>query len=139
MIPTIRASARIVKDVDPYSSEVYQKALTQGVAHALGTGTPGGNRNIFLFSHSSVNFYEASRYNSVFYLLHRLEPGDPIEIYYRGEKYVYLVSDKKIVEAEAVSYLTNPLPSETLTLMTCWPPGTTLKRLVIQASPLPLD
>ncbi|HLD24374.1 MAG TPA: sortase [Patescibacteria group bacterium] len=134
VIPKLGANAKVMANVDPYNSREYQVALTKGVAHAKGTGTPGVHGNIFLFSHSSVNFYEASRYNSVFYLLTKLEAGDDIEVYYQGTKYVYTVIDKKTVLPTAVEYL-KPLGAgrETLTLMTCWPPGTTYKRLLIIA------
>lgn len=135
IVPKIRAAAKVVRNVDPYNSSVYQRALTQGVAHAKGTAFPGEGRNIFLFSHSSVNFFEASRYNSIFYLLHKLEIGDEIIVYYEGEPHTYQVTSKKTVAPDAVEYL-QAGKTEKLTLMTCWPPGTTFKRLLIQAEPI---
>lgn len=131
VIPKISANAKVIPNVNPYNSTVYQVALTQGVAHALGTGFPGYTGNVFLFSHSSVNFYEANRYNSVFYLLYKLEKGDEIDIYYGGEKFKYSVTEKKIVDATDVKYLGNFGSGQTITLMTCWPPGTTFKRLLV--------
>src|SRR3989339_1959994 len=41
VIEKIGASASIVKSVDPYNSQTYQKALRDGVAHAKGTRLPG--------------------------------------------------------------------------------------------------
>lgn len=137
LVPKIRATASIIKNVNPYDSKAYQSALTKGVAHATGTAFPGQNKNIFLFSHSSVNFYEAAQFNSVFYLLHKMEKGDEIQVYYQGNLYNYTVSSKSIVNSESVAYLENSGNSEKLTLMTCWPPGTTFKRLIIQAEPVP--
>jgi len=139
VIPKILANAKVVDNVDPYNSQAYQIALTRGVAHAQGTAYPGHAGNIFIFAHSSSNWFTANRYNSVFYLIDKLEKGDEVDLYYKSKKYVYRVFEKKIVEASAVSYLTGrlkPTPTEDtsiLTLMTCWPPGTTLKRLIIQA------
>lgn len=134
VIPKIGANAKVIANVDPYDSRVYQRALTQGVAHAKGTGLPGQAGNIFLFSHSSVNFYEASRYNSVFYLLTKLEEGDGIELWYNGTKYAYVVMKKTVVPPTSVEYLKPLEPGrETVTLMTCWPPGTTYKRLLVIA------
>lgn len=142
IIPKILANAKVVANVDPYDSKAYQAALTKGVAHAAGTAFPGHAGNTFIFAHSSVDWYIANRYNSVFYLLHKLEKGDEIDMYYKGKKFVYKVTDKKYVEASDVSYLNSsysglinqtPTDTSTLTLMTCWPPGTTLKRLIIQA------
>ena len=133
VIPKLGANARIIPNIDPYDSAVYQKALTQGVAHATGTVFPGSVGNVFLFSHSSVNFYEANRYNSIFYLLYKLEIGDEINLYYKGEKFVYRVTEKKTVNPKDVSYLTGQTTKKVVTLMTCWPPGTTTKRLLVIA------
>ena len=134
VIPKIGANAAIVPNVDPHDSNIYQVALTKGVAHAKGTAMPGQPGNIFLFSHSSVNFYEAVRYNSIFYLLTKLEFGDEINLYYQGNKYSYKVTSKTIVPATSVQYLKGlGNGRQTVTLMTCWPPGTTYKRLLVIA------
>ncbi len=134
VIPKIGANAVIVPDVNPYDSREYQVALTRGVAHAKGTAKPGSQGNVFLFSHSSVNFYEATRYNSVFYLLSKLEDNDTILLYFDDAKYTYRVTRKNTVSPKAVEYLTNKgNGKETVTLMTCWPPGTTYKRLIVSA------
>lgn len=133
VIPKIGANAAVVANVDPYDSHQYQVALTRGVAHARGTVFPGEPGNIFLFSHSSANVIDAARYNSIFFLLTKLEKDDEIILYYKNEKFRYTVTEKKIVEASAVSYLSPRSTGKTLTLMTCWPPGTTFKRLLVIA------
>jgi len=134
IIPKILANARVVDNVDPYNSKEYQWALTKGVAHARGTSYPGRVGNIFIFAHSSSNWFTANQYNSVFYLVSKLEKGDEIDLYFKKQKYVYEVIEKKIVEAGAVQYLSNTAGNTSiLTLMTCWPAGTSLKRLIIQA------
>ena len=132
VIPKIGANAKVVANVDPYDAKVYQRALTEGVAHAKGTAFPGQPGNIFIFSHSSATFFEASRYNSVFYLLSKMEQGDEIILAYREELYTYRITDKRIVASSDVSYLSGASPEPTLTLMTCWPPGTTFKRLIVR-------
>jgi LPXTG-site transpeptidase (sortase) family protein len=133
VIPKINANAKIIPQVDPYDSQIYQVALTKGVAQAKGTAYPDQIGNMFLFSHSSVNLLEATRYNSIFYLLSKLEKKDEIDIYYKGSKYKYKVTDIKTVDPKAVSYLSSKSDVGTLTLMTCWPPGTTFERLLIIA------
>ncbi len=134
VIPKLGANARIIANVDPYDSVAYQKALTRGVAHARGTSVPGAMGNIFLFAHSSENFYNALTYNSIFYLINKLEAGDAIDLYYHKTKFTYTVTGKKFVDAKDVSYLQLQGDSKTLTLMTCWPPGTNSQRLLIFAS-----
>lgn len=130
--------ARVVPNVDPFNSRVYQLALTQGVAHAAGTGLPGEGKNIFLFAHSSGNPLDAARYNSIFYLLYKLTPGDTLTLTRAGQVYSYQVESLAKVNADQVSYLDPLSDGETLTLMTCWPPGTTLKRLIVVAKPVSL-
>lgn len=133
VIPKIGANAKVVPDVDWQDARVYQRALTRGVAHAKGTARPGEPGNIFIFSHSGVDFFEANRYNALFYLIDKLQSGDEIAILYRKETFTYRVTEKKIVAAESVEYLKGEADRKTLTLMTCYPAGTTLKRLVVIA------
>lgn len=133
VIPKIGANSKIIKDVDPYNSYVYQVALTKGIAQAKGTVTPDKIGNMFLFSHSSVNLLEATRFNSIFYLLSKLEKSDEVYIYYKDTKYKYKVTDIKIVDAKDVSYLSGKSDKKTLILMTCWPAGTNYKRLLVIA------
>lgn len=136
-VPKINANAKIIPNVDPFNSVEYQKALTKGVAHAKGSAFPGDGRNIFLFSHSSVNLVDALRYNSVFYLLSKLTKGDSIYVYYRSMRYTYTVADVRKVPADAINYLFRVPETETVTLMTCWPPGTSAQRLIVIAERQP--
>jgi len=133
VIPKIGENSAVIPNVDPANDREYQKALTKGVAHARGTSFPGQPGNVFIFSHSSADLFQANRYNSVFYLLNKLESGDSVYLFYNQEKFKYLVNDKKIVDAKAVEYLKNSKEGKTLTLMTCWPPGTSLRRLILTA------
>ncbi|KKU44983.1 MAG: Lpxtg-site transpeptidase (Sortase) family protein [Microgenomates group bacterium GW2011_GWC2_46_7] len=138
VIEKIGAMAPIVQDVNSQDSGQYQRALTRGIAHAAGTSLPGQGGNIFLFAHSSANPLDASRFNSVFYLVHHLEIGNEIQVWYQGQKHVYSVTSKRIVSPTDIAYLNPPSSDEQLTLMTCWPPGTTFKRLIVVAKPLAL-
>lgn len=133
VIPKINANTKVVQNVDPYNSSVYQYALTKGVAHALGTATPDTFGNTFIFAHSAGNWYQANQYNAVFYLLNKLVSEDQIFIYYQNKKYTYLVKEIKFVSPTEVKFMNQDLSKHQLTLMTCWPPGTTLKRLVVIA------
>jgi sortase A len=133
IIPKIFVNSKVFPDVDPENSAVYQRILTKGVAHVLGTAHPGESGNVFIFAHSGQDFFQAERYNAVFYLLTKLEKGDEITIFYKGDKFIYSVSDKKVINANEVSYLNNIPGKNTLTLMTCWPAGTAWKRLIVQA------
>lgn len=136
VIPKIGAVAPVFADVDPLDPKKYLPVLKKGVAHAKGTAFPGELGNTYLFAHSTDAFYNVGRYNAVFYLLGKLKKGDEIEIYYKGEKIKYGVNEVKVVEPTAIKYLGKIDDGRTLTLQTCYPPGTTLKRLVVVASQL---
>jgi len=136
VIPKIGANSSVVAHVDPNDAGVYQLALSKGVAHAQGSVLPGEPGTVFLFAHSSVNFFEAQKYNSIFYLLHWLQPTDTVEIFYHNKQYIYGVTSVEFVDPNRVEYLYQYQPEEQLVLMTCWPPGTTLKRLLVVAKRL---
>jgi sortase A len=133
VIPKLGINVKVIKNVDPFNSIVYQEALTRGVAHAKGSSLPGQAGNVFIFSHSSQNFIEALKYNSIFYLISKLKIGDEIDIFYDNNEYRYHVTDKKIVDPTNISYLNNNSKDKTLTLMTCYPPGTNFMRYIITA------
>lgn len=133
VIPKIGANAKVLPNIDAGNEKIYLAALNQGVAHALGTAFPGEGGHIFLFAHSTDYFWNVGTYNAIFYLLNKLEKNDEINIFYQGQRYLYRVIGKKIVSPSQVEYLTSKTNKEFLTLQTCWPPGTTLKRLLVFA------
>lgn len=135
IIPKIGANAKIFPNIDPGNPETYLSVLKDGVAHAAGTVFPGVSGNIYLFAHSTDAFWNVGRYNAIFYLLKELEKGDEIDVFFMGVRHIYRVVDKLIVAPSQVHYLTEMTPYEQLSLQTCWPPGTTLKRLIILAKP----
>ncbi len=133
VVPKIAANARIIANVNPADEKEYLDKLRFGVAHAAGTYFPGDGGNIFLFAHSTDYVWNISTYNAVFYLLYKLEAGDEINLFHRGRRYVYIVESSKKVNPDEVEYLTRQSDEELLTLQTCWPPGTTLQRLLVFA------
>lgn len=137
VIPKIGASAKIIPNVDPTDPNSYLPALKQGVAHAKGTVFPGMNGTVYLFAHSTDNFWDVGRYNAVFYLLKDLSKGDQITIFFENKRYDYSVTNSIIGDASDVSYLekSHKTPQQ-LILQTCWPPGTTWKRIFVTAKPV---
>lgn len=133
VIPKIGANARIQANVNAADEKIYLEALRRGVAHAEGTAFPGEGGHIFLFAHSTDYIWNLGSYNAVFYLLYKLENDDEVNIFYKGQRYTYKVTGREIVNPDQVDYLTRKTDREFITLQTCWPPGTTLKRLLIFA------
>ncbi len=137
VIPKIGATSKIFPNVDPTQESAFLPILQKGIAHAAGSVFPGMAGNIYLFAHSTDNFWDVGRYNAVFYLLKDLSAGDSVIVFFEGRRHNYTVSDSKIIDPQDVSYLVNSQKTgqERLILQTCWPPGTTWKRLLIIARP----
>ena len=105
------------------------------------TALPGQKGNAAFFGHSSNNIFNPGQYKFAFLMLNELVAGDTFYITYNKTAYAYTVYDKKIVAATAVDIL-NPVPEKSATalLVTCDPPGTSLRRLAVwgeQVSPNP--
>lgn len=109
-----------------------QKSLRSGVIHYPGTALPGDNGNVVLTGHSSYYAWDPGRFKDVFALLHDVEMGDKMVVFFNQKKFVYEVSNIKTVLPQHVDVL-GPAPAEQLTLITCTPIGTNLKRLVVTA------
>lgn len=140
VIPKIGASAKVFPNVDPSNEDDFLPKLSEGVAHAQGTVFPGLPGNIYLFAHSTDNFWNAGRYNAIFYLLKDLKEGDEIAVFFKGERHNYFVTQTRVVDSSDVSFITEAdTGNEQLILQTCWPPGTTWKRLLVFARPRNTD
>lgn len=141
VIPKINVEIPVVYDEPSIEEDAVQKALERGVVHYATTSSPGERGNAVIFGHSSNNIFNSGDFKFAFVLLKRLEVGDTFMLHKDGVRYVYRVFDKKIVSPDEVDILNSiPGKSATATLVTCDPPGTTLKRLVVhgeQISPSP--
>jgi LPXTG-site transpeptidase (sortase) family protein len=136
LIPKIGASAKVYPNIDPGDEGGAMSVLRKGIAHAKGSVFPGMQGNIYLFAHSADNWWDAGRYNAVFYLLKDLSPGDEIVVFFEGRRYNYIVSDHFIADPTYMGLLNQESRSgEQLVLQTCWPPGTAWKRLFVVAKP----
>jgi LPXTG-site transpeptidase (sortase) family protein len=136
-IPKINVNAPVVYEPSIQEAAV-QRALQDGVVHYGNTAMPGQIGNTAIFGHSSNDWWEPGNYKFVFVLLDKLSPGDQITIDYNQHRYVYEVTGSKIVEPTDVGVL-NKTAEPTLTLITCTPPGTSLKRLVVTAKQISPD
>ncbi len=131
-IPKINVSAPIIFPTTTADAPNYDPELENGVVHFPNTALPGQNGNTVLFGHSSNDWWQPGSYKFIFVLLDKLAPGDTFSVNYNSRRYIYEVTNTKVVEATDVSVL-NPTSTPTITLITCWPAGTSLKREIIQA------
>ncbi len=130
-IPKINVHAPVSYEPSIAEADV-QKALENGVVHYGNTAYPGQNGNLVIFGHSSNDWWEPGNFKFVFVLLDKLAPGDQFTIDYQSKRYTYEVTGSKVVIPTDVGVLAQT-PDPTATLITCTPPGTSLKRLVVSA------
>jgi len=136
LIPKLGIDEQIVANVDPNNPNDYLPVLQHAVAHAKGSVFPGDPGTVYLFAHSTDNWWDVGRYNAIFYTLSNLSLGDEIVIFFDNRRYDYVVTQQIISDPEDTTLLTGQHtgPSR-LVLQTCWPPGTSLKRLYVIAKP----
>lgn len=132
-IPIVNVSSEnlVKKDWNALEKDM-QSSLKDGVVHYPGTALPGQNGNIAITGHSSYFPWDPGRFKDVFALLHEVQKGDKIVVYYSQEKYTYEVDEIKIVKPNNIDIL-KQTPGDQLTLITCTPVGTNLNRLVVIA------
>ena len=112
-----------------------QKALLDGVVHYPGTPTPNQSGNVVFTGHSSYYPWNPGRYKDVFAVLHNVVLGDEIIVFHKQKKYAYQVTQIEKIYPEDVQVL-GDAGDDRLTLITCTPIGTNIKRLVVTAKPL---
>ncbi len=131
-IPKIFVDEPVIYNVDPNNHAAYTEALKKGIAHASGTSFPDAGRLGYYFAHSSTPEFR-NQYNAIFYLLGKLEPGDEVFLWHEGKRFEYRVAWTLETTPEDVSFLSQEYDKETIVMQTCWPPGTTKKRLLVFA------
>ena len=112
------------------------QAMNNGVAHFMVPGAsafPGQVGNTVVTGHSAGDIYSSNQYKFIFSGLERLVNGDLIYIDYNKVRYTYRMYDRKTVEPNDVASLNYTGDKAILTLITCWPLGTSRYRLLIFA------
>lgn len=131
-IPLVDISMTRSFDFD-HMENIFMQELEKGVVRYPGSAVPGEKGNAFIFWHSSNYPWLKGDFNDVFALLDNVEFGDQIIVFYNQKKFVYTVREKKIVRPGDVKVLERNPEARELSLMTCWPIGTTLKRMLVFA------
>ena len=130
IIPKLKISAPIIFSASASPRQI-KKDLKKGVVHYPDTARPGEKGNVFIIGHSSNYFWRAGDYDQVFALLDKLKNGDLISVYYRGKKYDYSVFEIFQVKPQEI-WIMDSANEPIITLMTCWPVGTNLRRLAVR-------
>lgn len=105
--------------------------LNKSLIHFTGP-TPGNYGTPVIFGHSTIPWlYNPKEYTSVFSKLPDLDRGDEIVVTADHITYTYRVVNQRIVMPNDLSVLQQHYDDSYITLITCVPPGTYLKRLVV--------
>lgn len=133
-VPVVRVSSEhlIARDWNALEKDI-QNELKDGVIHYPGTSFPDVGGNTVITGHSSYFPWDPGRFKDVFALLDKVVMGDKIAMYYNQHKYIYQVTEKKVVLPSNIDVLKQPENQNInhLTLITCTPVGTNLKRLIV--------
>lgn len=116
--------------------EQMQLGLYYGLAAYPHSAAPGENGTLLIAGHSSPpnSIVEQSDYGEVFARLPELQEDDVITVIKQDGGFVdYAVRSMKIVSADDTAILKQQNKASLLTLITCFPIGTTKDRLVITA------
>jgi len=106
--------------------------LAKNLIHYTGP-LPGKTGNPVIFGHSTIPLiYNPKDYKTIFTKLQELKKGDEIFTTVDSITYRYRVFDMKVVTPDALSVLEQNSDDSYITLITCVPPGTYLKRLVVK-------
>lgn len=108
--------------------------LKQGLIQYEGTAFPGQFGNTVIFGHSVLpQFFNPKNYLTIFSTLPTLKMGDEILVDFDGVRYKYVVEQMIEIKPEDISILEQRYDDLYLTLITCVPPGTYLRRLAVRA------
>ncbi len=131
-IPSINVTAPVIwsKDVNSLMSD-----LENGLVHYPGTAMPSELGTAYISGHSSNYVWDKGRYNEVLAHLGDMKEYDSFSLTVQdtsGKKVIlhYVVSGSGIFKANDQAQFANNGKSE-VALSTCWPVGTSAKRLVV--------
>jgi sortase A len=108
--------------------------LSKNLVQYPQTALPGQLGNTVILGHSVLpQFFNPKNYLTIFSLLYQMDIGDQILINFDGVEYSYRVEEIFEVKPTDLSPLRQRFDNRFLTLITCSPPGTYLRRLIVRA------
>ena len=108
--------------------------LTSHLVHFPSTSIPPARGTAVVFGHSTLpQLYNPKDYKTIFANIHDLRIGDTFLVGINNTLYTYKIYSISVVEPEDTSYLTQEYDGSYLTIVTCTPPGTTWKRLILKS------
>lgn len=107
--------------------------LTKHLVQYPQTALPGEIGSPVIFGHSTLpQFFDPKKYTTIFSTLPKVKVGSDIFITYDGVEYTYRITKTFEVKPNELWVLRQDYSNKTLKIITCVPPGTTLRRLVVE-------
>jgi len=132
-IPKIEISVPLIFPTTSKQTELV-KSLDLGAVHFPNSVMPGQIGQTIILGHSSPVNWPKTKYKWIFSQLNELIEGDKIYIFLNDRKYQYFVVRKFFLEkGERISSSLLTKNNNMLYLVSCWPPGKTEKRIVVEA------
>lgn len=108
--------------------------LAQHMVNFTGTAVPPQNGNAVVFGHSTLpQLYDPKNYKTILANAYKIKNGDEIFVKFDKVTYKYKVISITVVDPSDTSVLEQDTRDSFLTLITCTPPGTVWKRLIIKS------
>lgn len=124
-IPKLNIKNAIVSTVDT--------DLSKHLVNYFGTAIPSAKGNAVIFGHSTLpQLFDEKNYKTIFSNLYKLSIGDKIIVNSDNVIYTYIVESVVVVDPDNTTVLEQNYDDSFLTLVTCTPPGTIWKRLVVK-------
>ncbi len=95
---------------------------------------PPKEGNSIIFGHSTLpQLYDPKNYKTILANAYKLSVGDEIIVRVSNADYTYKIESVTVVEPTDTSVLAQNFSDSFITIITCTPPGTVWKRLIIKA------
>ena len=108
--------------------------LAKHLVNYPGTQIPPRNGNSVVFGHSTLpQLFNPKDYKTIFATLYKIKVGNEIFVKSSGVLYKYRVYSIIVVDPQDTSIFSQSYDDSYLTLVTCTPPGTTWKRLIVKS------
>lgn len=127
-IPKLNIENANVSSVDTKLSEHLVQYFTT-------SNNPTEKGTSVIFGHSTLpQLFSQDNYKTIFANLHTLKTGDEFSVNVENKEYTYRIFSIGIVSPDDPNIFSQSYDNSYITLVTCTPPGTVWKRLILRAS-----
>lgn len=134
----VRAPARYALSIpklsiDEATVSTVDYDLSKYLVHYAGTALPGEKGTAVILGHSTLpQLFDKDNYRTIFATLHTLQIGDEFYVKVNGASFKYKIFSIFITEATSTNIFLQNYDSSYVALVTCTPPGTVWKRLIVK-------